>query len=103
MAKTQDSPPAAPPDEDEALQEVATVELPTVGRIVLLRVNLGYEDEPKLRPAIVLEDADEDGTALLHPFLTASDFPLPNAAASVAKEGRFSYGDDCAQWRWPQR
>jgi hypothetical protein len=101
---------APPADAPEALNSVETVEddrveVPSVGRIVHLRIDTNT-DEEVLRPAIVLGRGDQGTFLHLQVMLYPHDLPLPpGARVRVFDKGYFArapHGTDCGEWRWPE-
>jgi hypothetical protein len=78
----------------KVLGETKTVQLPTIGRIVLVRVSAQV-----FRPAIVIE-ADMDGRVFAH-ILMANDDPKPSGLSTG--QATLSYGDHIGGWVWPPR
>lgn len=91
---------------DEALHDVATL-LPTVGRIVHLKINDDEAGEV-LRPALVLGRGDIDTFLHLQVFLYPHDVPYAPGtrirkfdAVPGAFFARAPEGDSVGDWRWP--
>lgn len=87
--------------------ETVEVELPTIGRLVHIRIDAGGEDdEIVLRPAIVVCPYD-DGSVFVRVFLFVGDIPLPPGAGIHGDAGGYyavtRYGTECGEWCWPER
>jgi hypothetical protein len=94
-----------PEEPQEDVEEVQRA-FATPGRIVLINVAI-HGAEPIFRPAIVVEEEDEDGIIECHPFFSTEDTPLP---AGIKRRQLDSstwnvisrFGPECGNWMWPE-